>query len=339
MSFPKIVRVPFDEMKGHLYQVLLSLNFSEINAEKCAAVFAENSLDGIYSHGVNRFPRFVEYIKKGHIDPKASPVKVWGFGNMEQWDGQLGPGPTNALAASERAMELAAKHGLGMVAMANTNHWMRGGSYGWKCANEGFVFVGWTNTIANMPAWGAKENKLGNNPLVIAIPYRGEALVLDMALSQFSYGKMEDMANTNEKLPVPGGSNKAGELTNDPREILESYRALPIGYWKGTGLSLMLDVMATVLSAGLSTAAVTNQNKDEFGVSQIFIAIDLKQLPTFSAIDRTIQEMIADFLSAETITGAQSIRYPGQKIVATREENRQKGIPVKEEIWEMVLGM
>ena len=338
MSSLTIIRVPFDEMKQQFLQVLLRLGFSEEKAEKCASVFARNSLDGVYSHGVNRFLRFVDYVRKGFVDPAARPVKVAGSGNVEQWDGKLGPGPTNAMAASERAMELATQHGLGMVALSNTNHWMRGGTYGWECAKKGFLFIGWTNTIANMPAWGAKENKLGNNPLVIAIPYQGEALVLDMAQSQFSYGKLEDFSKTGEELPVPGGFNLKNQLTHDPAEVLESGRSLPIGYWKGAGLSLMLDLMATILSGGLSTSAISTQNKSEYGVSQVFIAIDLKQLPNFPVIDHTIGEIIADFLSAETVDG-DSIRYPGQRVLKTREENRQKGIPVDKEVWTTVLGL
>ena len=339
MSTPKIVRVPVDEMENQFYQILLRLNFSENKAKKCASIFAENSLDGIYSHGINRFPRFVDYIKKGHIIPNAEALKMSAMGNIEQWDGQLGPGPTNALIASDRAMELASLHGLGMVSLANTNHWMRGGTYGWKCAKAGFAFIGWTNTIANMPAWGAKESKLGNNPLVIAVPYKNEALVLDMAMSQFSYGKMEDLQKTKRELPLPGGFNHSNQLTTNPGDILKSGRPLPIGYWKGAGLSLMLDILATIFSAGLSTSAISKHGHDEYGVSQVFIAIDLKQLPNYPVIDESIQQIIADFLSAETINNDNSIRYPGQRIVQTRKENKRQGIPVNNEIWQQILSL
>ena len=88
-----------------------------------------------------------------------------------------------------------------------------------------------------MPAWGAKNPKLGNNPIVFATPYKGEAIVLDMAMSQFSFGAMEMAAMKEENLSVVGGYDADGQLSNDPKLILQSKRTLPIGFWKGAGLS------------------------------------------------------------------------------------------------------
>lgn len=336
MTTSQMIRVPFEAMKQQFYNVLINLKFSEEKAEKCASIFAENSLDGIYSHGVNRFQRFVEYVHKGYIHVDAVPKLMSAVGNLEQWDGQLGPGPINASIASDRCMELAKEHGIGLVALAHTNHWMRGGAYGWKCAKKGFAFIGWTNTIGNLPTWGAVDSKLGNNPLVIAIPYGDEAIVLDMAMSQYSYGKMEDLVNNEGQLSQPGGFNKDGKLTTDPAEILETGRALPIGYWKGAGLSLLLDLLGTVLSSGLSTSEISKQSSDEYGISQVFIAIDLKKLPNFPAIESTLNQILSDYLSAKPVDEKTIIRYPGQNILKTRHENLEKGIPVNSKTWENI---
>ena len=162
----------------------------------------------------------------------------------------LGPGIINALHVTGTVIYLADQYGIGCVALRNTNHWMRGGTYGWQAGKAGYVFIGWTNTIANMPAWGAKDAKLGNNPLVMALPYKNEAIVLDMAMSQYSYGALELSAMKNESLSVYGGFDGEGNLTKDPSAILASGSPLPIGYWKGAGLSLLLDLLATILSGG-----------------------------------------------------------------------------------------
>lgn len=329
--------VPFETMKQRFYDVLTQLKFPNDKAKTCAAIFAGNSLDGVYSHGVNRFPRFVDYVKKGYIHPRANPKRTAQIGVIEQWDGQLAPGPSNAVQATGRAMELASENGLGLVALANTNHWMRGGAYGWQCAQEGFAFIGWTNTIANLPAWGAQTCKLGNNPLVFAIPYQDEAIVLDMAMSQFSYGKMEDLQKKGKELPVPGGFDSRNQMSTNPGEILQSGRPLPIGFWKGAGLSLLLDLLATLLSAGLSTSALSRQNKAEYGVSQVFIAIDLKQLDNFPAMEQNIQAVLDDFQSAEKVSPESSLRYPGQRVLITREINKIKGIPVDSDLWQQIL--
>ena len=329
------IRIPYPEMQSEFKRILLNHGFTEKKAETCARIFAENSLEGIYSHGVYRFPRFVEYIKRGFITVGAEPKLIHATGALEQWDGQLGPGPLNALFCAERAMQLAAENGIGCVAIANTNHWMRGGTYGWLAAKKGFAFLGWTNTEKNMPAWGAKESRLGNNPLVFAVPFGNEAIVLDFAMTQFSYGKMEAAQLEGKTLPYPGGFNENGKLTNQPEEILESRRALPIGYWKGAGLSLLLDILATVLSAGLSTRELS-QKEAEYSVSQVFIAFSLKKLSNFPAIENTIIEIISDFKNATPDETGEKIRYPGEQVLQTRAENLKNGIPVIKTVWKQI---
>ena len=328
-------RVPFEEMKAEFRQILLKFNFTETKAEKCAEVFAVNSLEGVYSHGVYRFPRFVDYLGKGYVKPDAEPELVHSAGALEQWNGNLGPGILNAEFCANRAMEIATENGIGCVSIANTNHWMRGGTYGWQAAKKGFVFIGWTNTEKNMPAWGAKDSRLGNNPLVFAVPYKNEAVVLDFAMTQFSYGKMEATEMANKKLPFPGGFDEDGNLTTNPSGILETRRALPLGYWKGAGLSLLLDILATVLSAGRSTKELS-ELEAEYGVSQVFIAIDTKKLGNFPAIDKTVTEIISDVKESVQDENQSAIRYPGERVVETRKENLENGIPVLKKIWEKI---
>ena len=127
----------------------------------------------------------------------------------------------------ERALALARTHGLGCVALANTNHWMRGGSYGWQAAEAGAIGICWTNTLANLPPWGMSQPRVGNNPLIIAVPRAAGHVVLDMAMSQFSMGALEAYRLRGDPLPVPGGYDDTGVLTCDPAAIEASMRPLP----------------------------------------------------------------------------------------------------------------
>jgi len=323
-------------MEAEFTRILLKHSFREDKARLCASVFTSNSVDGVLSHGVNRFPRFVKYIKNGFIDVNAEPELIHSAGAVEQWNGKLGPGPLNAIKCTNRVMELASNSGIGCVALSNTNHWMRGGTYGWQAAKAGYVFIGWTNTIGNMPAWGAIDNKLGNNPLVVAVPYGNEAIVLDMAMSQYSYGQMEKKKLEHSMLDFPGGYNMAGELTCDPAEILDSMRALPVGYWKGAGLSLLLDILSAILSGGLSTSQIS-KTQEEVGVSQVFIAFDTRKLGNFPAIQNTISDIIADYKNSVPVNEQTTIRYPGERILQIRAAHLQDGIPVNKEVWNEIL--
>lgn len=332
----RIILIPQDQMKSEFYRILTKLGFTDQKAEKCAGIFTLNSLDGVYSHGVNRFPRFVKNVRNGYIKPLAEPILVHKAGSLEQWNGNLGPGPLNASFAADRVMSIAEENGIGLLALANTNHWMRGGTYGWQAAKKGFVFIGWTNTEPNMPAWGARDARLGNNPMVIAIPFENEAIVLDFAMTQFSYGKMESYKLENKQLPFAGGFNQKDELTKDPGEILESWRALPIGYWKGAGLSLLLDILAAILSGGVSTSELSKR-ETEYGVSQVYIAICLKNLYNFPSIKSALNEIITHYKNSTPEDKNSKIRFPGESVVRTRGENLKNGIPVNRVIWEKIL--
>ena len=169
-------RIPFAELKAEFKRVLMKKGCDEATADLSAQLMTETSCDGVYSHGVNRFPRVVEYIDKGYIDLKAKPGMTESFGAFERWNGHLGLGNVNAKLAMDRAIELAREFGIGGVAMSNTNHWLRGGSYGWQAAEAGCVGICWTNTQPNMPAWGAKDRRIGNNPLILAVPREGGTL-------------------------------------------------------------------------------------------------------------------------------------------------------------------
>lgn len=338
MSNTNQLRLPVAEIENVLTSILLKHGFDAERAHSCAAIFANNSVDGVYTHGVNRFPRFVSNLKGGFVKPNEVPTLNHKFNGIEQWNGNLGAGPLNAVFATNRVTELAKEYGIGCLALANTNHWMRGGTYGWQAAKAGFVFIGWTNTIGNMPAWGAIDAKLGNNPLVLALPYRDEAIVLDMAMSQFSFGAMELKVLKNEVLPVAGGYNKAGELTNKPAEILETFRSLPIGYWKGAGLSLLLDILATILSGGLSTHDIS-ESKTEYNVSQVFIAIDIAKLGNHSAISSIIEGIINDYHQSVPIDETHKITFPGERVLQNRAANLKNGVPLMTVVWDEIMGL
>jgi 3-dehydro-L-gulonate 2-dehydrogenase len=323
-------------MQETFFSILLKNGLSPTAATECATVFTQSSVDGVYTHGVNRFPRFVDYLQKGYVNKTAVPSLSNKFNGIEQWDGHLGAGITNANFATEQSMRLAAEFGMGCVALANTHHWMRGGTYAWKAAKAGFIFIGWTNTIANMPAWNATDAKLGNNPLVIAMPYQNEAIVLDMAMSQYSFGALELAAMKNETLPVAGGFDVNSVITNNPADIIASNRVMPTGYWKGAGLSLLLDILATVLSGGFAVHEITKKEA-EFGLSQVFISIDISKLGSSAAIVKAVENIIADYKNSIPANEKDAILYPGERVLATRKRNNENGIPVLQKIWNAVL--
>jgi 3-dehydro-L-gulonate 2-dehydrogenase len=325
------MRVPYQDLYDLLVRVLTAHGLEPKRAALCARLFAEASRDGVYSHGLNRFPRFIETIRNGVVDVAARPERVAAHGALERWDGRRGPGNLNAYASMDRAIALAREHGVGCVALSNTNHWMRGGSYGWQAADAGTIAICWTNTLKNLPPWGASEPRVGNNPLVVAAPRSSGHLVLDMAMSQFSVGALASYRLRGEMLPVAGGYDVRGELTCDPAAIEASGRLLPIGFWKGSGLSLMLDLAAAVLSGGRATHQIPVSPEKETALSQVFIAL----LPPSIEEAVSIADAIVDNLHLP-FSNRETVRYPGERTLETRRRNLVEGVPVEPSVWETV---
>ena len=198
------MKVTFEQLKAAFNRVLISRGVDSETADACAEMFARTTESGVYSHGVNRFPRFIQQLENGDIIPDAQPKRITSLGAIEQWDAQRSIGNLTAKKMMDRAIELAADHGIGLVALRNANHWMRGGSYGWQAAEKGYIGICWTNSIAVMPPWGAKECRIGTNPLIVAIPSTPITMV-DMSMSMFSYGMLEVNRLAGRQLPVDGG--------------------------------------------------------------------------------------------------------------------------------------
>ena len=332
--------VPFEKLKATAKKAFLNLGLDEEQAETCAHIHASSSADGVESHGMNRIPRFAEYVGKGWINIKGKPELVRAKGAAENYDGHLGIGITNALFCSQRAMKLAETHGIGLVALKNTTHWMRGGTYAWKMAEAGYIGISWINTESCMPMWGSDEKSVGNNPFCIAIPREDGQIVVDMAMSQYAYGKLGVYRLAGKKLPYPGGFDKNGKLTDDPGEIEESMRILPTGYWKGSSLAIALDLAAAAISNGLCGSDMdANNNGSCTGCSQIFIAIDPYMFGDKKEIQAMLNRRVKIADEAHPIDPKRPVKCPGESTVERRKKSMADGVQVDDSIWEQVCSL
>lgn len=335
-----MTRVPFETMCEVVTEAFVRAGMRPEDARECARIHTESSCDGVYSHGLNRVARFVDYLKRGWVDPNARPSLVKELGVIEIYDGHQGPGILNAFVAVDRAIAIAAEKGVGIVTLRNTTHWMRGGTYGWYAADKGYVAISWTNTESCMPSWGGKNPRLGNNPFVMAVPRKKGNIVLDMAMSQYSYGKLQVTRLKGAKLPFPGGFDKDGVLTDEPGPIEQSMRILPMGYWKGSGFSILLDTLAAILSEGLATNDIDPIGKGSCtGCSQVFIVFDPRQLGGEEFTDK-VADGVADYVNSSTPDErSKEVLYPGQSTLRIRGDHRANGIVVDDTVWADVLAL
>jgi 3-dehydro-L-gulonate 2-dehydrogenase len=332
-------RVPFDVVEKTLTASLIRHGFSPERAARCAFLFADTTADGVYTHGVARFPRLIKMIGLGEVHPQAEPKVVAAFNAIERWDGQRGLGNLAAWAAMNRAIALSTQFGIGFVALGNTNHWMRAGTYGRQAAGAGRIGICWSNTMPNMPFWGGSDPVIGNNPLVIAVPRAAGPVVLDMAMSQFSYGAIEAYKLRGEQLPVDGGFDTEGNLTRDPAAIEASLRPISIGYWKGSGLAMLLDMVASMTALGLATHQISQDFLHESGLSQVFLAVHPQAFGSDPRVDQLADEIVASIHNTKPIKPGTKMRYPGEKTITIREENMRLGIPIDKALWDEILAL
>jgi 3-dehydro-L-gulonate 2-dehydrogenase len=333
------MRLSFDEIQSEIKRVFMNYGMTEEKADICARIHTESTYDGIYSHGTNRVARFVDYIQKGWVDIKADPTVEKSFGAIEVMNGNMGPGILNALKGTDRAIELAEQYGIGMVGLKNTTHWMRGGTYGLYAANKGYIAIMWTNTESCMPPWGGKDCKLGNNPFVMAMPGPDgeDAIQMDMAISQYAYGKLQVTRLAGKKLPFPGGFDKDGNVTDDPGAIEESMRIMPIGYWKGSSFSFMLDILGSALTGGIGAADLDQKNMGSCGgASQVIIIIDPKKTTTMEGMSEMVKKSIAHIKSSTPSEHSTGIIAPGEDYIQFRKDHDANGIFVDDSVWEEI---
>jgi 3-dehydro-L-gulonate 2-dehydrogenase len=335
MSSP---RVPFVRLYAELRRILLAAGLSDARAELVGRLFAENQRDGVQSHGLTRFPAFIDAARSGRMDIAAEPACVEQLGAVERWDGKGGIGLVNAQRCMARAIEIASAHGIGCIGLRNTNHWMRAGSYGLQAAEAGCIGICWTNTTPLLPPWGSAEVKIGNNPLVVAVPRKDGHILLDMAMSQYSNGKLEVLQQQGKQLQQPGGFDRTGELTSDPGEVLRSRRALPIGYWKGSALAVVLDLLAAVISGGQATHQIGRQDA-EYGVSQVFIAIDAHSLAGEGLTNEIANAIVDDVRAAAPLGASDAVRYPGEGMQRIRRDSLENGVLLGAGQWDALLRM
>lgn len=332
-----MIYVSYAEAVAAMEKGLLPYMSAE-HAHHFAEIFAGNSLDGVYSHGMNRYARYLGDMKSGLCDATVMEAeRVSGVGGLEVWDAHFGVGPVIAEQMANRAVELAKEHGVACVALRNNSHWLRAGRYGLMMADAGMMGLCMTNTAMNLVAYGAKEASTGNNPITIAIPRKAGSLVMDMAVSQYAFGKLEIMAQEGQMLDTDCGYDVEGNLTSDPRKIVESGLMLPMALWKGSALSIMIDLMVSMLSLGRTSLEIGDPSKGEKGMSQIFICMNPAAVVDMDKAEEQMEKTIAFLNTLEPKEGSRGVHAPGQNLEKTRARNLENGIPVTEETWQKIL--
>lgn len=325
-------KVTDSDLRTFAERVFQAVGVHAEDAETAAAVMIEANLCGVDSHGVRMLPGYITLIRNGKINPggrikiiKESPV-------IAHLDGNLALGSVVGVHAMETAVEKAKISGVGLVLVRNSTHWGRPAYYPMLAARKGCIGICFGNTESNMPPWGATESRVGNNPISIGAPRAsGEPVVLDMAMSQAALGKIAMYDRMGRKVPPGWGLDDKGRSTDDPASILKSKHILPMGQHKGSGLSIMIDMMTGILSGGKHGGELLEEAKGQpwaTAYSQTFIAIDVAIFIPFKEFQRRVDEFVTYVKGAQRAEGFSEITVPGERALREKDLRKRNGIPL-----------
>lgn len=332
------VTITLAELENFYEEIFTKLGVSNDIAAITSKNFVYADAKGADTHGVLRLPIYVQRLQKGLV--KKNPDLKWEqeTHNSIVLNADNGLGHYTTQAAVEKAIEKAADSGISMVTVYNNNHFGAAGCYAKMIAEKGMIGFVTTNGAPLIAPVGGAERVLGNNPFSFAVPRKNqEPVVFDMANSVVSAGKLMVAHHNGESIPEGWALDADGEPTTDPYKAYNGGGTLvPIAGHKGFGLSLMMDVLAGVLSGanfGKDVYGLANHEKVT-GNGNAIIAINIEKLmPKERFFDR-LEALLSMVTDSKKAGGAERIYLPGEKGQETRIRNLETGIQVNSKLHE-----
>jgi L-2-hydroxycarboxylate dehydrogenase (NAD+) len=241
--------------------VLQAVGVPEADADVVAASLVEADRRGTHSHGVLRLPLYVQAVRSGGIAPDPEMRWVREHGATAVLDAEGGFGQVAVARALDKAREIVAAHATAVVAVYGSSHYGTGAYWTNQLARDGLVALLVSTTGASVTPFGGAEKLLGTTPLTISFPTGGEPVVLDMATSSGAYGRIVTASKEGQPIPEGWAVDSSGVPTTDPDAALAG-ALLPFGGHKGSGLAILLELLAGPLAGGNMAAETTDMWAD-----------------------------------------------------------------------------
>jgi LDH2 family malate/lactate/ureidoglycolate dehydrogenase len=293
----------------------------------------EANLAGHDSHGILRLPWYVHSIRAGTIHAAARPVLVSCSGATAVVDGALGWGQPAARLAAQTAIELAVESGVGAVTIVRCNHIGRLGEYVAIMARAGMIGIALCNSSPVVAAYGGYRPVLGTNPLAWAAP-RADGqppVVLDFASSIVAEGKLRVARAKGEAL-VPGLIVDAtGAPSLDPADFYAGGALQTFGLHKGSGLSVMIELMARGL-AGVDLSQPDHRGHN----GTLMLALRIESFAPEQQFFGAAERLFSQIGSSPPAAGFDTVLLPGEPELRMREQRIADGIPLAQSTWDEI---
>lgn len=318
-----------EPLRAFVAAAYASVGVPESDAVLLADTLVQADLWGHQSHGVLRTPWYMARLLSGVMTPVTRPRVVSRFGAIAVIDGQDGVGQVLTAEAARMAVASAKVHGIGAVAVRNSNHFGTAMYFTRMAAAEGCIGFLSTNASPAMAPWGGRKKLVGNNPWSIAAPAgRNPPLVLDIANTSVARGKIYLAKQRGLTIPAGWALTAEGEPTTDPVAAIAGL-IQPMGEHKGYAISVMMDVLSGVLSGSAFGSGVTGPYVADrrSGCGHLMIALNVEAFQPVREFEARIETLIAELKSAPRAKGIDEVFYPGE--IEARNDSRQRAAGIE----------
>jgi ureidoglycolate dehydrogenase (NAD+) len=300
--------------------------FTSDQAAQTADLLVWANLRGADSHGVLRIPRYVEMIELGIINPKAEPRLITNVGAIAVLDADRAPGAVGMSLAAEKAIALASSSGIGWCSVKNMTHAGAVGYYAHAVARAGMIGIVMTASKPLMIYFGSKTEGVSTNPIAVAAPTGNpdRPILLDMSTAAVALGKIMAARDAGKSIPQGWGVDENGADTTDPKAVKA---ILPMAGAKGSGLSLVIEILSSVLIANPIISASLN-GAGEAPYNGLVLAIDPSAFGERTAFTQAIDQLYQAIKGLPPAPEAGQVFLPGERGFAESDKRTQEGIPV-----------
>lgn len=329
-------------VKSFAHEVLQGFGCNREEAEIVASHLVDANLTGHDSHGIGMLPLYGEQILDGNLVPNQQPQLNEPLGAISVVDARRGFGHRMALLALDHAMQCVPEHKVAILALRNSGHVSRVGTYSEYCAARGYVSIHMVNVVGHAPIvapFGSRQSGFSTNPISMAMPVAGQAKpLLDIATSTVAFGKVRVASNKGEKMPPGCLVDEQGLETLDPDPMARSrIGALSaFGAHKGSGLGIFVELLAGALA---STDTVATMEHLPHGVinNMFSIIIDPAAFDSADAVASRTMDFYNFIKEKQPALGTESVLMPGETEQHNRQQRNDKGIPVDDETVRQIL--
>ncbi|MGB5080300.1 MAG: Ldh family oxidoreductase [Burkholderiales bacterium] len=297
------------------------------DAATVAEVLVWANLRGVDTHGVMRIPRYVELIGAGDMNPRPAFALRTETQASVLIEADRAAGPVAMMRATNQAIRKARDAGIGLALVRATTHTAALGYYTLAAAREGMAAIAFAGSWPNVAYHGARAAGVSTSPISIAVPGGREPLLLDMATSVVSMGRLNQAKRKGEAIPAGWALDQDGKSTTDPAR---AQITLPIGGPKGSGLSLMIECLTSLLVANplLTESLEGTPEGRRHRQNGLVMAIDLARYGDPLNFRREVDRLVKALKSLPVDPAVGEILMPGERGRRTFERRSRDGIPI-----------